>query len=341
MALRFIDGFDHYTTVAQFALKYNETASSTYMAMDAGRRSGSNAVRLYSSSGYVSKALDDQSTWIVGAAIKIGGMPSNNSALFQFRDNTGSAQDSVCVTGSGNIALVRGLSSGTVLATSANALAVGSWNYIEARLTIADSGGTFEVRVNGEVWVTYTGDTKSSTTLSTASSIRLYGLTPAVYAWFDDFYICDGTGSQNNGYLGDARVDTIFPSGAGASAQFTPTGSANNWKNVDDPSPDDDTSYNAGDTAGQIDSFAFTDLVSLNSTIFGVQENIVARKDDAGTRVLRGVTRVDSVNYEGADMALTDSYLDCRQIWEKNPATAASWSESDINAAEFGYKVQS
>ncbi len=340
MTLRFIDGFDHFTTIAQLLYKYNEIAVNSYVALDVGRRSGSNAVRLYTSSGYVTKTLDEQATWIVGAAIKIETLPSGNVALMQFRDNTGNAQACLCITTSGALMLTRGSTSGTVLATSANALLANAWNYIEAKLTIADSGGIFEARVNGQTWVSYTGDTKYSSSLATANSIRFSGLSPAYYAWYDDLYICDGTGSVNKDFLGDVRVDTIFPSGAGASAQFTPTGSVNNSENVDDASPDDDATYNASNTAGNIDSFVFTDVTALNATVMGVQANMIARKDDAGSRTLRGIARVGAVNYEGGDLALSDSYIDHRTIWNQNPATAAAWTEAEINAAEFGYKVQ-
>ena len=341
MTLRFIDGFDHFTTFAQFLYKYNETGSTSYVSLDTGRRSGSNAVKLYSTSGYVTKTLDDQATWTVGAAVKIASLPSSTGTIFQFRDNTGTVQASLCVSVTGSLALYRGTTSGTLLASSANALLGGSWNFIEAKITIADSGGTFEARVNGDVWVTYTGDTKYSSTLATANSIRLYGLPSAINSWYDDFYICDATGTVNNSYLGDVRVDTLFPSGVGASAQFMPTGSATNWENVDEASPDEDTSYNASETAGNIDSFTFADLTALNATIMGVQANILARKDDAGTRLLRAVARVGSTNYEGTDLTLSDSYVDQRTIWNQNPATTAAWTEAEINAAEFGYKVQS
>lgn len=340
MALRFIDGFDHYTTLAQFAYKYSETASSSYVSLDAGRRAGSNAAKIYSSSGYIARTLDDQSVWIVGAAVKIAAVPNGNGALFTFKDNTGSVQACVCVTSGGTLSLLRGSTNGTALATSANALTAGAWHHIEAKLAIADSGGVFEVRVNGEVWATFSGDTKYSTTLNTANAIRLGGLPAAINVWYDDLYVCDGTGSVNNSYLGDCRVDALFPSGAGASAQFAPTGSANNWENVDDASPDDDATYNASDTAGSLDSFVFADLSALGATVFGVQANIIARKDDAGSRTLRAVARIGGANYEGSDLALSDSYLDLRQIWDKNPATSAAWTESQINAAEFGYKVQ-
>ncbi len=340
MALRFIDGFDHYTTVAQLLYKYVETGSSSYVSLDAGRRSGSNGIKLYSSSGYVTKTLDDQATWIVGAAVKLGTFPTSTGSIFQFRDNTGNVQASLCVSTTGTLALYRGTTSGTLLASSAGSLSVGAWNFIECKLTIADSGGYFEARVNGDVWATFTGDTKASSSIATANSIRLYGMPSAAIVYYDDFYMCDGTGSIRNDFLGDVRVDTLFPSGAGASAQFTPTGSANNWENVDDASPDEDTTYNVSDTVGNVDTFTFADLSTLNASVLGVQANVLARKDDAGTRLLKAVTRVGSTNYEGADLTLSDSYVDHRQIWAQNPATSANWTEAEINAAEFGYKVQ-
>lgn len=341
MALRFIDGFDHYTTLAQFLYKYVETGSSSYVSLDAGRRSGSNGVKLYSSSGYITKTLDDQATWVVGAAVKLGTFPTSTGTVFQFRDSVGNVQASLCVSTTGALALYRSSTSGTLLATSSGALTTGAWNFIEAKLTIADSGGYFEARVNGDVWATYTGDTKASTSLATANSIRLYGMPSVATVYYDDFYVCDGTGTIRNDFLGDVRVDTLFPSGSGNAAQFTPTGSANNWENVDDASPDDDTTYNASDTAGNVDTFTFADLSALNAYVFGVQANVLARKDDAGTRLLRAVARVGTTDYEGANMTLSDSYVDHRQIWAQNPATSANWTEAEINAAEFGYKVQS
>jgi hypothetical protein len=66
----------------------------------------------------------------------------------------------------------------------------------------------------------------------------------------------------------------------------------------------------------------------------------MARKDDAGSRTLRGVNRSSSVNYEGADIVMTTDYRVCRQIWDQNPATVTTWTESAINSGEFGYKVQ-
>ena len=58
MALRFLDGFDHYTTAAAYAYKYN--AYTTTLTPSTGRRSGSNAARFGNYGGdYLLKTLDD------------------------------------------------------------------------------------------------------------------------------------------------------------------------------------------------------------------------------------------------------------------------------------------
>ncbi|NCC04323.1 MAG: hypothetical protein EOM37_09840 [Proteobacteria bacterium] len=340
MALRFMDGFDHYTTTASFGYKYNTYAVSA--TPSTGRRSGSNAARLGNyGSDYIMKTIDDQTTWLVGFAYKREAAGNSELPLVQLRDSTGSIQIGLymhCIDGL--LRIWRGDMS-TLLATSSSAIPLNTWCYIELRTFINDTTGTLELRINGTTIATYTGDTKQSTSLNTARTIRLSGgVYSTGYGFIDDLYICDGTGTTNNDFLGDCRVDTLYPNGIGNSAQFTPTGSAANWENVKDTTIDEDTTNNASATAGQIDSFAFGDLSNLGSSVFGVQNNLLAKKDDAGTRTMRSITRIGSTNYESGDFSLGTTYLDYLQIQETNPATTAAWTVDAINGAEFGYKVQ-
>lgn len=336
MALRFIDGFSHYTIPAQTPLKYS-TCSTGYITSVTGRRSGTTAMKMYADADFVAMTFDDQSTWIVGFAFYATASVNSDSKILRFYDSSGNVQLTLDVV-AGLIKLYSGNVS-TLLATASQTIPVGSWVYIEAKVIIADTGGLFEVRVNETVVASYTGDTKYSSTLSTARTIRL-GSLYLTNCWFQDLYICDGTGSTNNNYLGDVRIDALLPVAAGASAQFTPTGNTTNWSNVSDTAIDTDTTYNAGDTAGYIDTFDCANLSSTNATIYGAQLNVAARKDDSGTRTLHGVMRVNGTNYESADIALSTSYMVYRQIQELNPNTSTAWTEAIINGAEFGYKVQ-
>ena len=340
MALRFIDGFEHYAIPSQIPLKYtsyNDSGGSSGITTMTGRRAGSTALLFRISSDFVGMTFDAQSTWVVGFGLYM--LSTETAELMRFVDSDGSIQAAISIGNDGTVRLYRGsVSSGTLLATSANSLPILGWNFIEAKLTIADSGGTFEVRVNESVWVTFTGDTKQSSTQTTAVRIQIYGR--ASDNAIDDLYICDGTGTTNNNYLGDVRVDTVRPIGAGNYAELSRQGSASNWDNVDDTTIDSDSSYNFSNTVGQRDTLDCGNLPSITGIIFGVQLNIAARKDDAGSRTLRSLTRVSSTDYEGASQNVGTDYRVYRQILEQNPNTATAWTESQINTAEFGYKVQ-
>lgn len=335
MTLRFIDSFDHYTSDASTLLKYGVTGSTSYVQiLTTGGRRGSGGLELYGS-GFVRKTLDDQGTWIIGFAYKSKSMDISSSAIALFRDSAGATQCSLYVNAGGALEIRR--SNTTILATSSMVLASEVWYYIEVKINIHDTTGSAVVRVNETEVINVSGvDTKHSA-VAGARSIDLNGLTTE-RATFDDFYICDAAGSVNNDFLGDVRVDALRPTGAGSVTEFTPSTGAN-WENVDDTDPDGDTTYNVTDTVGNTDLFVFGDLPAGTGDVFGVQANLLARKDDAGVRGIKSTVLLSSTEYDGAEKKLLDSYFDLYNIWELNPNTAAAWVASEINGAEFGYKV--
>lgn len=340
MALRFIDGFDHYSIPSQIPLKYtsyNDSGGSSGITTMTGRRSGSTALLFRISSDFVGLTFDPQSTWIIGFGLYM--LSTETAELLRFTDSDGTIQAAVSIGNDGTIRVHRGsYSSGTLLATSSNSLPILTWNYIEVKLTIADSGGNFEVRVNESTWINFTGDTKQSSTLATAVRLQVWGRSSDNA--IDDLYVCDSTGSINNSFLGDVRVDTVRPIGVGNYSEFSKQGSASNWDNLDDTTIDSDSTYNYSNTVGQRDTLDCGNLPAITGSIFGVQVNMAARKDDAGGRTLRSLTRVSSTDYEGASQYVGTDYRVYRQVIEQNPNTTAAWTESEINTAEFGYKVQ-
>jgi len=154
---------------------------------------------------------------------------------------------------------------------------------------------------------------------------------------FDDIYFQNQSGSVNNDFLGDSRIITLKPNGAGASTQWTPSANSN-YQNVDDTTSDGDSTYNYSGTVGQIDTFAMEDI-SGSGTIKGIAINLVARKDDASARQVSPITRVGSTNYEGSAHTMAATYVMYQSIRETNPATASAWLVSEVNAAEIGYKM--
>jgi hypothetical protein len=339
MTLRFVDSFDHYAT-ADLTKKWTSTLGTVEISAGNGRdgtaclrgSAAPNATRTF----YVQRTLAAQATWIVGVAFK----PSNDGiehGIFTLLDGVTLHCD-LRRNGDGTLKVTR---NGTTLGTSVATISAGSWYYVELKATISDAAGVAVVRLNGAEILNLSGvDTRNGGNAS-ANVIRL-GTTSAwaslaVQADFDDLYICDAQGAANSDFLGDVRVEALLPSGAGNSAQWTPSAGAN-YACVDDTAPDGDTTYVASSTAGHKDTYALGDLVSTAGTIFGVQTNLVGRKDDAGSRTVRPVLRLSGTEATGATTGLSDSYLDILDIFETAPGGGA-WDMAGVNGAEAGVEL--
>lgn len=337
MTLRFVDSFDHYAT-ADLGLKYSSTGGSPAISAGNGRRSTA-CLRISSTAYSVTRVLDSQSTWIVGFSFRMAALPSGDTSFLLFQD-AGSAQLEVVARADGTLRASR---SGTVLGTSSSSLAAATTYYIETKVVIHNSTGTFEIRVNGSStgWIALSGQDTQNTANATANTIVIEGATSGGNTDYDDLYICDGAGSANNNFLGDVRVDCYLPNGNGNSSQLvgSDSNSTDNYLLVDEASQNGDTDYVQSATAGQKDTYAFTDMSHTPTSIFGVQVNMVAKKDDSGNRSICSVTRSGGSDTDGATQALGTTYSDYREISETDPNTAAAWTRTNLNSAEFGVKV--
>lgn len=341
MTLRFTDSFDHYAT-ADFTQKWTLTGSGTY-AISAGNGRRSTACFRFSSpaSGTnVLKTVDSHATLIVGFAFRFAGIGSSSTVFAALMD-AGSVQVDVRANADGTLSVTR---NGTTLSTTAVALSANIYYYIEFKATIHDTTGSYDLRVDGVSVTSGTNVDTKNTSNATANGLRLGSTNSLVGAsnWdFDDLYICDGAGATNNDFLGDVRVDAYLPNGNGNSSQLVGSdgNSTDNYLLVDESSQNGDTDYVASATVSEKDTYAFANMAHTPSSIFGVQINIIAKKDDAGTRSIQSVIRSGGSDTDGTSRALATSYADYRQIAETDPNTAAAWTSSGFNAAEFGTKV--
>jgi hypothetical protein len=150
----------------------------------------------------------------------------------------------------------------------------------------------------------------------------------------------DNTGdSPQNDFLGDCRVDVIRPNGAGANADFTPS-AGSNYENVDEATPDDDSTHNSSGTVGHQDSYALPSL-SAGGTIFGVKSLICIAKDDAGAKGAKILTRSNSTYYKSDEINPPTDYKSFGKVYQNNPDDSLAWQESDIAGMEVGVEVSS
>ena len=105
MALRFVDGFDHYVT-ADITKKWNSNNSGV-ISSTAGRRGGG-SLRWVSgnSNNAVVKTLDAQATWILGVALSVSSVPSLTSTFLRLLD-AGTVQCDLRINVDGTLSVTR------------------------------------------------------------------------------------------------------------------------------------------------------------------------------------------------------------------------------------------
>lgn len=334
MSLLFFDGFDAQDTT----LKWLSTLGAAPVYTDAGRYGVGNAFRAGSASGRVAKPITASAQIIVGGAVKVDSIAAAHFLFAGWGDSGATQHATIQVGTSGQIQACR---AATVVASSAVGVIIpGAWNYIEFRATIADAGGVIEIKVNGVQVVNFTGDTKNAGTATNFDMVTLSGATqtdPLVA--YDDVYIANTLGSApSNTFLGEVVVQTLLPTGAGASTGLTPIGSPNNWENVDEV-PFSMADYNASNVVGAHDSYAMGNVDAATGTIYGVQTNVVASKTGVGAASLKPLVRSGGTDYFDATAALTASPTLLSAIRETDPATAAAWTVSGVNSVEVGAEV--
>jgi hypothetical protein len=321
MALIWLDGFDTTTTPGEHYENSSGTGTIT-------GRTG-NALHLNGGGTFIQKTVASAGTYYAGFAFRLTNR--QDAPVIQFREGTTTHVDLRFSAAGIPPMFMQVTRAGTQLGSNgATSFALNTWYYIEVKAIIHDTTGAVEVKVNGVTEFNLTNqDTRNGLT-GIIDNIKLEGFQGTQ---IDDLWI------DSSQFHGDCKVETLRPTGAGNSTQFTPS-AGSNWQNVDDTTHDGDTTYNASSTNGHIDLFALGDLVTATGTVEGIKVVQRWRKDDAGSRTARRVIRTGATNYEGGDVSMSDSYTTSTEVIEQNPNTTADWTIANVNGLEAGYKLQ-
>jgi hypothetical protein len=341
MALLFADSFDHYVT-ADLLTKWTNHSSGTINSA-AGR---------WSSSGYRSTNSNFYTEWafpsalatvVVGGAYRTNQIGTNNNPVFTFFDGT-TFQVSIQINTSGKLEARRGVATGTLLGTGTFSFSNNTHYYIEAKITFNDTTGVVVVKVNTSTTdLNLTSQDTNNGAGNQATKVRLgYDGNGSGGSFdMDDFYVLDTTGSApTNDFLGDCRVEALFPNGNGNSSVLAGSdgNSTDNYLLVDEAAPNSDTDYVESSTVNDKDTYTFTNLTPTTGTVYGVQVLPFAKKTDAGARSIASVARLSATEVDSSNKTLTSSYIYLPDIREAKPGGGV-WSISDVNSAEFGVKV--
>lgn len=348
MAIVFADGFDDWSfaNYAQEAWSYANGVNS--LSFTTGRRASTNGlVNSTSAAGGqyagLSRSLgSSNSTIFAHFAFQCGVRPTVYArTLISFREATGQ-HVTIAMNTSGQLFAARGGAAGTVLGTGSTVIPTATWYSVEVKVLVSDTVGTVEVRINGAVELNLSGlDTRNAGASGVIDTIQLGdiaspGTTSNTWQFYwDDLVIYNTTGSVCSTWTGDIRVDSILPSGAGSSTQFTPS-AGSNYQCVDDASANT-TDYVDSSTAGHIDLYEAADLAHTPTNIYGVLMTALATKDDAGARSLKLKMKSSSTTGDSSAMALTNASWERKTaLFETDPNTSAAWTKANLNAAEIG-----
>jgi hypothetical protein len=323
MARLFIDGFEHgnldlWDSILNPA---NVSVDSVLSGRDGNyclRCDASNQTGVY-------KNLPSRSELYV--ALKI--YPKNSARVFRFYSGTTALGYLWLSALGGQLQAKR--DDATILATGTVTINVNTWYLVEVHYKPADSGGIFQVKVDGVLDIDFSGDTTPGGAtvdrIAVGTDSFSFGL-----GYYDNIIVDDAA------WIGDTRIQAIKPSAAGSSAQWDPSAGAN-WDCVKEVPPSD-TDFNSTGAAEEIDLFTFGDLTGSIESVKCVQVQSRAKFEGNPTaQKLQLGVRQGGANYFGASKDLTTAFKQHSQIWEQDPATAAPWTPGGVNSAEFGYKA--
>lgn len=355
MALLWFDGFESYAgdvdmavVSGDFVSHYSSDTWMGYVEQGAYGRRGSRGIQLrcmapggdYYGSFKVTLS-DNYVTILFGIAVYVDTAvaPTYHSSLdsFAFWDES-VKQLKFHIVGT-ELQVRRG--DDTLLGTTSGAgISYQVWKYLEIKVTIDSSSGIVVVKTGGQEVLSLSGINTQNTANAYTNGISFKNAYDAKTIHVDDLYICDITGTKNNDFLGDVRVDVLRPDGEGTyNADFTGSPDVSSNLNVDEITPDDDTTYNTGSTPGDKDSYALASLSALGTTIHGVKSQITVKKTDAGSMNAKILTRAGTTDDLSDSISLGDSFTTHTRIHEDNPDDDQAWEEADVNAMEVGIEL--
>lgn len=340
--LLLVEGFEGYGTTVGLAPRPSNAVARFYsvsneasMDVEAGRLSGYSIEYAATDCRLGAGGLTTNDTLIVGVGVRFS--VSNWSAFLTLFDNTTQGM-TLRVSTTGQIRVYRGTTS---LAQSAvGVITFGAWHYIEFKVKCNGSTGTYEVRVGGVVVVSASGVNTKAGSNDYHDRVRLTFEFGTGTVRFDDWYVCDSTGSVNNDFLGNCRIVAVFPDGDDVAGWDTASGAGDHYLDVDENPMDDDATYVEDATTGHKDLYDYTAMEAGLGAIKGLVIKTTCRETDAEnfdlvTPIKSGVTEDD----DSAQAIGTTDFTTKVRISETDPNTASAWIGSDVDAAKFGVKV--
>jgi len=340
MALLWLEGFESFgTTIGNapapanvVARKWPTVVSESFFDIETGRGGSGRSMQIAISNGrFHTPAFGTDRTLIVGFAFKYPGQ--GNAYLCNLFAN-GSWGMTLYLDGTGGMHIRT--APGGVLGTCGFTFKQDKWYWIEWKVYVDNSAGTVEVRVGGNTVLNLTGVDTQHTAYNYLNQINFKDNTGA-YAFIDDVYVCDGSGSDNNDFLGNGIVECLRPDGTDSAGWVTSSPSATHSDNVDEAESDDNTSYVQDNTANAQDMYTYDNLSSI-TTVKGLHVNTMARTNTGVSETVNTVIDSSGTEAQSGNSFSSTSFINYSFVSEQDPNASAAWTPTTVNAAKFGIK---
>lgn len=351
MALKWVDPFTFWTTTPG---TFTTTASEAGPApsISSGRFASGNV----GSRALISNGLTQQATYIINARFNVSLLGNGNpivggfaggstpiASLMEGAWGSGNAQCGLCIRTDGKLQFYRGSTTpiGGVSTIALSADSGVTFYDVEMKVTVNNSTGSIEARVNGGVEIGPTTVNTRQTSNNYADSIAIWGMpsgsnTNIPSMLIEHLIVMDGSGSLANDFIGPVDVDFLPPTGDGNYTAWAPNTGAR-WDAVNDSNPDGDTTYVSASVVGDKITFTRGTLPAGTTTIKATGQWFRARRDDGVTRAFKGFLRSSGTDHTSTvEHFLGDSYQWFFTPYEQSPFTSTAWTVSEINNLEFG-----
>jgi hypothetical protein len=349
MAIVWADGCDYLATVAELSntstggYTINQANDASHYAMlPTGGKYGGGAYQM------IGSTTDDTRITRSHASATASG----RSAWWQKMDKVGTGVTAAAfarITSGGTNQLELGFTSstnalgiyraGTLLgSTGTSDIDDGNWHFIEWNWSIADSGGTSQVLVDGVSIVNITSDDTKNGTNTTASRILWAARrTDASNYW--NLTIDDVLSDDSSTLVGTHRILPLVPISDTATIQMTPDSGSNHFSRMSDL-PYLSTTYNKYTASDKTDLYNMTALRALpgGSTILALQMvALFSRVSTAQTAHLKNRIISNGNTSDGVDTSCNSaSAFTAKTFYTTDPNTSAAWTQSGINACTMG-----
>lgn len=304
----------------------------------------------------------------LGFAFYLNAIPTRDKefALCSFEDANLADNIGIVVGSDGALSVVRGHthsdsdSNGTFLTkTAAGIVKARTWQHIETKCTFDSSAGSVEVRIDGVTVINISGINTVASVFEKAAPSGESGSLPECsyitlafgpngftsnngfdapdfeYGYVDDVVVWDTSGSVNNDFIGDVKVEILRPTADTAQADWTAL-SGNAFENINDaPGDDVETSYIYAGTPGSPSEITSEfDIENLNSTsgevvaVTCVSKN---RKDTDDVSDIQNGIVSGGVEARGSTSEVNGIYHFKEDAFQVDPNTGVAFTPTNVN----------